>query len=173
VVSKIATFLRDIVVLLGMPALVVVGIQLYDLQIKSLEAQHKAIESQVKAVEAQNGLLKETQYDRALAIIRAQKDVFVIEREELERRAKTKERQSLALQDTLNDITDTEIKQEKDFSLRMMEELTKWFDEQLIVQHYCQGSNICSFYALDSFSWHKAQGYIAARPPQDKSWTKK
>ena len=72
-----AGFLRDLGLIIGMPTIMVVGIQLYELQLNALE-QQKAV------VEERNKLLKETQYDRALSIIRAQKELFVLEREQLE-----------------------------------------------------------------------------------------
>ena len=72
-----ASFLRDVGLIIGMPTVVVVGIQLYELQVDALE-QQKAI------IEERNKLLQETQYDRALDIIRAQKELFDLERQQLE-----------------------------------------------------------------------------------------
>jgi electron transfer flavoprotein alpha/beta subunit len=48
-------------VIVGIPAVVTVGLKLYNIQEKSYEAQFKATEAQIKALEAQNSLLKETQ----------------------------------------------------------------------------------------------------------------
>lgn len=72
-----AGFIRDLGLIIGMPAMVVVGVQLYELQLDALE-QQKAV------IEERNKLLEETQYDRALNLIRAQKDLFALEREQLE-----------------------------------------------------------------------------------------
>jgi chromosome segregation ATPase len=83
-VAWIAALVRDLGVILGIPAVLAVGLKLYDLQTKALEAQVKATESQVKAVEAQNALLKETQYDRAISLLKSQKELFENERSSLE-----------------------------------------------------------------------------------------
>src|SRR5882724_10749062 len=78
-VSSIAALVRDVGVIIGIPVVLTVGIKLYDLQTKGLEAQ-------MKAVEAQNEVLKLTQYDRALAMMKAQKELFDNERASLEKR---------------------------------------------------------------------------------------
>jgi chromosome segregation ATPase len=77
-VSSIAALVRDVGVILGIPVVLTVGIKLYDLQTKALEAQ-------MKAVEAQNEVLKQTQYDRALAMIKSQRELFENERASLEK----------------------------------------------------------------------------------------
>jgi len=77
-VSSIAALVRDVGVILGIPVVLTVGIKLYDLQTKALE-------SQMKAVEAQNEVLKQTQYDRALAMIRSQRELFENERASLQK----------------------------------------------------------------------------------------
>jgi len=89
--KDIAGIVRDIGVIVGVPVIITVGIFLYDLQSKALEQQAKALEQQVKSneaqiktLEAQNNLLKETQYDRALVIIKSQKEVYEIDRARLE-----------------------------------------------------------------------------------------
>src|SRR5215472_14046664 len=98
--KDIAGLVRDIGVIVGVPMIITVGIFLYDLQSKALEQQTKALEQQAKALEqtvkaneaqiknleAQNSLLKETQYDRALIIIKAQKEAFELERTGLEKK---------------------------------------------------------------------------------------
>ncbi len=84
--ASIAALVRDVGVILGFPALLTIGAGLYQLQEKALEAQIKSNEAQIKAVEAQNALLKETQYDRALSLIKSQKEIFVIERQTLEKK---------------------------------------------------------------------------------------
>ena len=68
-VTSIAALARDVGVILGSPVLLTVGMKLYDLQTKGLEAQ-------MKGVEAQNEVLKLTQYDRALAMMKAQNELF-------------------------------------------------------------------------------------------------
>lgn len=78
-VSSIAALVRDVGVILGIPVVLTVGIRLYDLQTKALEAQ-------MKAIEAQNEVLKQTQYDRALSMIKSQKELFDNERASLERK---------------------------------------------------------------------------------------
>jgi chromosome segregation ATPase len=77
-VSSIAALVRDVGVILGIPVVLTVGIKLYDLQTKALE-------SQMKAVEAQNEVLKQTQYDRALAMIKSQRELFENERASLQK----------------------------------------------------------------------------------------
>lgn len=49
------------------------------------DLQVAAFEQQITTLEQQNKLLKETQYDRALKIIQAQKELFNMEREQLEK----------------------------------------------------------------------------------------
>jgi hypothetical protein len=80
----LAALIRDIGVIIGIPVVISVGMKLYDLQSKALEAQVKANEAQIKSLEAQNDLLKQTQYDRALSLLEGQKKVFQIERDILE-----------------------------------------------------------------------------------------
>jgi predicted nucleic acid-binding Zn-ribbon protein len=96
--KDIAGLVRDIGVIVGVPVIITVGIFLYDLQSKALEQQAKALEQQAKALEqqvksneaqiktleAQNNLLKETQYDRALTIIKSQKEVYEVDKARLE-----------------------------------------------------------------------------------------
>jgi chromosome segregation ATPase len=91
-VTSIVALVRDVGVILGIPAVLAVGLQLYDLHTKALEAQVKAAEaqvkigeSQVKALEAQNDLLKLTQYDRALSLLKSQRELFENERNSLEK----------------------------------------------------------------------------------------
>jgi hypothetical protein len=86
-VQEWATLIRDVGVILGVPVLIGIGVKLYELQhkaaeaqIKANEAQIKAIESQVKVVEAQNAALKDTQYDKALALLKSQEELFNRER---------------------------------------------------------------------------------------------
>jgi hypothetical protein len=97
--KDIAGLIRDIGVIVGVPVIITVGVFLYDLQSKALEQQTKALEQQAKALEqqvksneaqiktleAQNNLLKETQYDRALVIIKSQKEIYEVERVGLEK----------------------------------------------------------------------------------------
>jgi hypothetical protein len=78
-VSSIAALVRDVGVILGIPVVLTVGVKLYDLQTKALEAQ-------MKAVQAQNEVLKQTQYDRALTLMKSQKELFDNERASLERK---------------------------------------------------------------------------------------
>jgi hypothetical protein len=82
--SRIASLVRDIGMILGIPVVLTVGLKLYDIQTQALEAQVKAGESHIKVVEAQNVLLKETQYDRAVALLKGQKEAFELERNTLE-----------------------------------------------------------------------------------------
>jgi hypothetical protein len=80
-----ASLVRDVGMIIGIPALLTIGLKLYDLQTKALEAQNKAAEAQVKSLESQNAFLRETQYDRALALLKSQKEIFLIERDSLEK----------------------------------------------------------------------------------------
>jgi membrane-bound lytic murein transglycosylase B len=85
--SRIASFtrwFRDLGMILAIPVLLDIGFKLHEAQQKAFEAQVKANEAQIKAVEAQNGFLKETQYDRALSLIKSQKEVYELERKSLE-----------------------------------------------------------------------------------------
>jgi len=82
-VREWAGFVRDLGVIVGIPVIIGVGVQLQDVQQKSFESQSKANEATIKALEAQNALLKETQFDRALALIKSQNELFDIERNKL------------------------------------------------------------------------------------------
>jgi len=75
-----AAVIRDFGVILGVPTIIAVGMGLYDLQDKALEAQVKANEAQIKVLEAQNSALKETQFDRAVALIEAQKKAYELDK---------------------------------------------------------------------------------------------
>jgi hypothetical protein len=77
--TSIAALVRDVGVILGLPVILTVGVKLYDLQTKALE-------SQMKAIEAQNEVLKQTQYDRALVVIKSQRELFNDERAALEQK---------------------------------------------------------------------------------------
>jgi competence protein ComGC len=72
-VKEIASLLRDLGVILGVPALVGIGLNINDLQ-------NKAHDRQIKALEAQNSVLRETQFDRAVALIEAQKKAYDLDR---------------------------------------------------------------------------------------------
>ena len=69
--AKYAAVLRDIGLILGVPTLIAVALRLHSQHVASLQAQVD--------------LAKGTQYDRALSIIEAQKKVFLVERELLEK----------------------------------------------------------------------------------------
>jgi septal ring factor EnvC (AmiA/AmiB activator) len=77
-ISSIAALVRDVGVILGIPVVLTVGIKLYDLQTKALEAQ-------MEAVKQQNEVLRQTQYDRALAMIKSQRELFENERTSLQK----------------------------------------------------------------------------------------
>jgi hypothetical protein len=72
-VKEIAGLLRDLGLIIGIPAIVSIGLSVYDLQ-------NKAHETEIKALEAQDAVLKETQFDRAVALIKAQKEAYDIDR---------------------------------------------------------------------------------------------
>jgi len=83
-VSKIkywAGIIRDIGLIIGVPTLIVIGMQLYSLQRETLEARIK--------------LLEETQYDRALSLIKSEKELFEREREKLENKIGELQRSSV------------------------------------------------------------------------------
>jgi hypothetical protein len=63
--------IRDVGLILGIPVLIGVGMQLYTQQIEILKARTE--------------LLKETQYDRALSIIKSQRELHELERQSLEK----------------------------------------------------------------------------------------
>ena len=73
-VKGIASFLRDPGLILGIPAIVSLGVSIYELQ-------NKAHEAEIKALEAQNVVLKETQFDRAVALIKAKKEAYELDKE--------------------------------------------------------------------------------------------
>src|SRR5882762_1235941 len=121
-VSSIAALVRDVGVIIGIPVVLTVGIKLYDLQTKALEAQ-------MKAVEAQNELLKQTQYDRALAMIKSQRELFDNERVSLEKRiadlsasGKAQSEESAKLQQRLSDLDSFKrsVEEEKQRQAEMM-----------------------------------------------------
>jgi hypothetical protein len=64
------SFVRDLGLIVGVPVLIGVGMKLYTQQIELLKAR--------------NELLKETQYDRAVTLLKSQKETFLIERSDLE-----------------------------------------------------------------------------------------
>jgi hypothetical protein len=66
-------FIRDIGVIAGVPALLYFVLQVQGIQEKSFEAQTKSLEAQVSSLKNENEILKEHQYDRADAVIKAQK----------------------------------------------------------------------------------------------------
>ena len=73
-----AGFIRDLGLIIGVPTLIIVGTQLYELQVAALKEQKEVLKER-------NDLLKDTQYDRARDIIRAQKELFDMEREQLQK----------------------------------------------------------------------------------------
>ena len=74
-VTKWATVIRDVGLILGIPTIIVVGLKLYGVEVDALKQQ--------------NELLTETQYDLALSLLVSQKDLFEIERQELEQEFKS------------------------------------------------------------------------------------
>jgi uncharacterized protein YlxW (UPF0749 family) len=82
-----AGLVRDLGLIIGIPAMITVGVQLYELQITAVREQ-KAV------VEERNRLLQDTQYDRARDIIRAQKELFDLERENLQKQVADTHRSS-------------------------------------------------------------------------------
>src|SRR5258708_6130605 len=76
-IERWAKLLRDVGLILGLPAVIVIGTKLYDREIEALKSHSEALK-------AQNDVLRETQYDRALALIESQKKLFVLERKSLE-----------------------------------------------------------------------------------------
>ncbi|PFH10980.1 hypothetical protein BCF11_3418 [Collimonas sp. PA-H2] len=73
-----AALVRDIGVILGVPALVFIAVQLYGFQMQGMQAQ-------IAALKEQNEALKERQYDRASTIIKAQKDLSETELDLIEK----------------------------------------------------------------------------------------
>ena len=64
------SFVRDLGLILGVPVLIGIGVRLYNQQIEILKAR--------------NELLKETQYDRAVTLLKSQKEAFLVEKADLE-----------------------------------------------------------------------------------------
>jgi hypothetical protein len=76
---------RDIGLIIGVPTLIGVGVSLYELQEKALQEQINANKAQADALTAQNAFLKETQYDRAAALLKGQKEVYEADRQSVEK----------------------------------------------------------------------------------------
>jgi hypothetical protein len=85
-VKDITSLVRDIGVIVGVPTIITVGMSLYDIQSKALDRQVKANEAQIRALESQNNVLRETQFDRALTIIKSQRETYDLERVDLEKK---------------------------------------------------------------------------------------
>jgi hypothetical protein len=75
-IERWARIIRDIGLIVGVPSIVTVGIFLYNQEAAALKARSEALE-------AQNNFLKETQYDRAAALLEGQKKDYEFERERL------------------------------------------------------------------------------------------
>jgi predicted nuclease with TOPRIM domain len=84
------SLIRDVGLILGIPTLIAVGVKLYSQQIEILKAR--------------NELLKETQYDRASALLESQKKVFLLEREELDRQITELKRSGSEKDETLTEL---------------------------------------------------------------------
>jgi hypothetical protein len=80
-IKELVEFIRDIGLILGIPGIIFLGYKLFDRHIIALKDAHKA---HIDALESENRLLKETQYDRALKLIEAEKKLFQHEREKFE-----------------------------------------------------------------------------------------
>ncbi len=91
-----ASFARDIGIILGVPIIIAIVYKLFRYHINIIKSQVETLktsnevlkqmqEKQINTLEAENKLLKETQYDKALAIIEAQKKLHKIERDTLEK----------------------------------------------------------------------------------------
>ncbi len=90
-IKEWAGLIRDVGLIIGIPVIIGVGVKLYGQQIEILKAR--------------NELLKETQYDRALSIIKSQKEVFEIERQSLEKKVADLETQGEERTDEVDDLT--------------------------------------------------------------------
>jgi predicted RNase H-like nuclease (RuvC/YqgF family) len=77
-VERWAKLLRDVGLILGVPTVIIIGSSLFREETQALKAHSEALK-------AQNDVLKETQYDRAFALIDSEKKLFLVEREELEK----------------------------------------------------------------------------------------
>jgi uncharacterized protein YjbI with pentapeptide repeats len=84
------SLIRDVGLILGVPTLIAVGVKLYGQQIEILKAR--------------NELLKDTQYDRASALLESQKKVFLLEREELDRQITELKRSGSEKDETLTEL---------------------------------------------------------------------
>jgi hypothetical protein len=67
---------RDLGVIIGIPIVIVVGLRLYEVQVAADAAT-------IHSLEAENNVLRETQFDHALSLIKSQTDAFSIERQGL------------------------------------------------------------------------------------------
>jgi len=70
--ARLIRLIRDLGLIIGVPTLIVVAVYFYNQQIGILKARAE--------------LLKETQFDRALSLIRSQKELYEIDRRVLEER---------------------------------------------------------------------------------------
>jgi hypothetical protein len=77
-VERWAKVIRDVGIIVGVPVIITLGSKLYEQQIAAVKAHSEVLE-------AQNKFLKETQYDRAAALLDGQKKVFEMERGNLEK----------------------------------------------------------------------------------------
>jgi hypothetical protein len=75
-IERWARIIRDIGLIVGVPTLIIIGVNLYHLEAEALKARSEALE-------AQNNFLKETQFDRAAALLEGQKKDYEFERERL------------------------------------------------------------------------------------------
>jgi len=77
-----ARFLRDIGIILGFPTVILVGIHLYKSHIKALKAE-------INTLERNMDFLRETQYPRAMDLLKGQKECFEMEREHIVEKIKS------------------------------------------------------------------------------------
>jgi hypothetical protein len=80
-VKQWVEFFRDIGLIIGIPGIFFLGCKIFNSHIQALKDSHKA---HIDALGSENRLLKETQYDRALSIIEAQKKIIYLERKRFE-----------------------------------------------------------------------------------------
>jgi hypothetical protein len=77
-IERWAKFIRDIGVIVGVPVLIIIGSKFYGQQVAALKTH-------TETLQAQNNFLRETQFDRALALIKSQKELYEIDRKSLEK----------------------------------------------------------------------------------------
>lgn len=74
-IERYARIFRDIGLIFGVPALFAIGIGLHNEQVNSLKLQQSMLNEQINSLKLQQSMLKDTQYDKALSLLKSQKEL--------------------------------------------------------------------------------------------------